>query len=204
MVGGREAAEVVFLRGNLCWSHSSQLQRLIRKGSGKQQAGGRKANTGTCVHVADSSSEACHTAQVSGTPTLGPTLDGSLASHSPALAPQPAPRCHRQQGSGAGHGRQVCPVPPRRLPLGCPPGGRERGPLTQTPIDVTPLSVSKEFFPGTLSYFFFSLKKLQMVTTAMKLKDTPWKESYDHPRQHIKKQRHYFVNKGLSRLLFFQ
>ena len=30
----------------------------------------------------------------------------------------------------------------------------------------------------------------------MKLKDTPWKESYDQPRQHIKKQRHYFVNKG--------
>ena len=27
---------------------------------------------------------------------------------------------------------------------------------------------------------------------------TPWKDSYDQPRQHIKKQRHYFVNKGLS------
>ena len=27
---------------------------------------------------------------------------------------------------------------------------------------------------------------------------TPWKESYDQPRQHVKKQRHYFVNKGLS------
>ena len=27
---------------------------------------------------------------------------------------------------------------------------------------------------------------------------TPWKESYDQPRQHIKKQRHYFVIKGLS------
>ena len=26
----------------------------------------------------------------------------------------------------------------------------------------------------------------------------PWKESYDQPRQHIKKQRHYFVNKGLT------
>ena len=25
---------------------------------------------------------------------------------------------------------------------------------------------------------------------------TPWKESYDQPRQHIKKQRHYFLNKG--------
>ena len=27
---------------------------------------------------------------------------------------------------------------------------------------------------------------------------TPWKKSYDQPRQHIKKQRHYFANKGPS------
>ena len=27
---------------------------------------------------------------------------------------------------------------------------------------------------------------------------TPWKESYDQPRQHIKNQRHYFANKGPS------
>ena len=27
---------------------------------------------------------------------------------------------------------------------------------------------------------------------------TPWKESYDQPRQHIKKQRNYFANKGPS------
>ena len=27
---------------------------------------------------------------------------------------------------------------------------------------------------------------------------TPWKNSYDQPRQHIKKQRHYFANKGPS------
>ena len=26
----------------------------------------------------------------------------------------------------------------------------------------------------------------------------PQKESYDQPKQHIKKQRHYFTNKGLS------
>ena len=36
-----------------------------------------------------------------------------------------------------------------------------------------------------------ALKSLQMVTAAMKLKDM-WslEESYDQPRQHIKKQRH--------------
>ena len=30
----------------------------------------------------------------------------------------------------------------------------------------------------------------------MKLKDAPWKESYDKPRQCIKKQRYHFANKG--------
>ena len=28
--------------------------------------------------------------------------------------------------------------------------------------------------------------------------DAPWMKSYGQPRQHIKKQRHYFVNKGPS------
>ena len=41
-------------------------------------------------------------------------------------------------------------------------------------------------------------KSLQMVTAAMKLKDTCSLKSYDQPRQHIKKQRHYFANKGPS------
>jgi len=36
-----------------------------------------------------------------------------------------------------------------------------------------------------------------MVIAAMKLKD-PWKEHYDQPRQHIEKQRYYFINKGPS------
>ena len=48
-------------------------------------------------------------------------------------------------------------------------------------------------------YFWGVPKSLQMVTAAMKLKShAPWKESYDQPRQHIKKQRHYFANKGPS------
>ena len=46
--------------------------------------------------------------------------------------------------------------------------------------------------------FFWAPKSLQMVTAAKKLKDTPWKKSYDQPRWHIQKQRHYFANKGLS------
>ena len=32
---------------------------------------------------------------------------------------------------------------------------------------------------------------------AKKLKDfAPWKKMYDKPRQHIKKQRHYFADRG--------
>ena len=39
-------------------------------------------------------------------------------------------------------------------------------------------------------------KSLQMVTVTMKLKDiSPWKKSYDRPKQHIKKQRHHADNK---------
>ena len=38
-----------------------------------------------------------------------------------------------------------------------------------------------------------------MVTAAMKLKDACFlEESYDQPRQYIRKQRHCFTNKGLS------
>ena len=37
-----------------------------------------------------------------------------------------------------------------------------------------------------------------MVTAAMKLKDAcSWKKNYDQSRQPVKKQRHYFANKGL-------
>ena len=46
--------------------------------------------------------------------------------------------------------------------------------------------------------FSWAPKSLQMVTAAMKLKDSPWKKSCAKPRQHIKKQRHYFANKGPS------
>ena len=35
-----------------------------------------------------------------------------------------------------------------------------------------------------------------MVNAAMKLRHLlPWKKNYDKPRQHIKKQRHYFAEK---------
>ena len=48
--------------------------------------------------------------------------------------------------------------------------------------------------------FFWAPKSLQMVTAAMKLKDAcSLEENDDQPWEHIKKQRHYFANKGPSR-----
>ena len=65
------------------------------------------------------------------------------------------------------------------------------GPITSWEIDGETVEIVSDFIFG-------GSKSLQMVTAAMKLKDTPWKESYEQPRQHIKKQRHYFANKGPS------
>ena len=52
----------------------------------------------------------------------------------------------------------------------------------------------------TVTYFIFlGSKSLQTVTATIKLKMlAPWKESYDKPRQHIKKQRHHSANNGPS------
>ena len=46
--------------------------------------------------------------------------------------------------------------------------------------------------------FWGAPKWLQIMTAVMKLRLlAPWKKSYDQPRQHIQKQRHYFADKGL-------
>ena len=50
-----------------------------------------------------------------------------------------------------------------------------------------------------IDFIWEAPESLWTVTAAMKLKNiAPWKKSYDQPRQHIKKQRHYFSNKGPS------
>ena len=69
------------------------------------------------------------------------------------------------------------------------------GPITLWQIDGETMETVRDFI-------FWAPKSLQMVTATMKLKKkplTPWKKSYDQPRQHIEKPRHYFANKGLSR-----
>ena len=49
------------------------------------------------------------------------------------------------------------------------------GPITLWEIDGETVETVSDFI-------FWPPKSLQMVTAAMKLKDTPWKESYDQPR----------------------
>ena len=65
-------------------------------------------------------------------------------------------------------------------------------PITSWQIDGETMETITDFILG-------ALKSLQIVTATMKLKDACFlEESYDQPSQHIKKQRHYFTNKGSS------
>ena len=66
------------------------------------------------------------------------------------------------------------------------------GPITSWQIDGERM--------GTVTDFIFLGSKISADgDCTMKLKMlTPWKKSYDQPRQHITKQRHYFANEGLS------
>ena len=52
---------------------------------------------------------------------------------------------------------------------------------------------------GKVSDFIFLVSKITADGDySHKIKTlAPWRKSYDQPRQHIKKQRHYFANKGL-------
>ena len=66
-------------------------------------------------------------------------------------------------------------------------------PITSWQIDGETMEIVRDFL------FWGDPRSLQIVTVAMKLKMlAPWKKSYDQPRQHSKKQRHYFANKCLS------
>ena len=63
---------------------------------------------------------------------------------------------------------------------------------------ITSWQIGGEAVETVTDFIFRAPKSLQMVTAAMKLNDAPSKKSYDQPRQHIKKQRHYFAHKGSS------
>ena len=67
------------------------------------------------------------------------------------------------------------------------------GPITSWEIDgETVETVSDFIFGGLQNHCRWWLQPWNYKTL------TPWKKSYDQPRQHIQKQRHYFANKGPS------
>ena len=64
---------------------------------------------------------------------------------------------------------------------------------------ITSWEIDGETVETVSDFIFWAPKTLLMITAAMELKDTcSWKKSFDQPRQHIKKQTHYLVNKGPS------
>ena len=64
---------------------------------------------------------------------------------------------------------------------------------------ITSRQIDGETVETVADFIFLAPKSLQMVTAARKLKKlTPCMGNFDQSRQHIKKQRHYFANKGLS------
>ena len=65
------------------------------------------------------------------------------------------------------------------------------GPIISWQIDGETMETVTDFILG-------APKLLQMVTAAMKLKDACSLEEKLWPRQHIKKQKHYSINKVLS------
>ena len=66
------------------------------------------------------------------------------------------------------------------------------GPITSWQIDGETMETVTDFI-------FWAPKSPQMMTAAMKLKDAcSLEENLGQTRQHIKKQRHYFVDKGPS------
>ena len=66
------------------------------------------------------------------------------------------------------------------------------GPIISWEIDGETVETVADYFGGLQNHCRWWLKPWNWKTL------TPWKESYDQHRQHIKKQRHYFDNKGPS------
>ena len=66
------------------------------------------------------------------------------------------------------------------------------GPITSWQID-------EETVETVRNFIFFGSKITADGDFSHEIKTlAPWKKSYDQPRQHIKKQRHYFADKALA------
>ena len=66
------------------------------------------------------------------------------------------------------------------------------GPITSWQIDGETVETVTDFILGSSKITADGDCSHEIKTLA------PWKKSYDQPRQHIKKQKHYFANKGPS------
>ena len=69
------------------------------------------------------------------------------------------------------------------------------------------IALTRQTFVGKVMSLLFNMLSKLVITFLPRSKHlspwhkkmlTPWNESYDQLRQHVKKQRHYFANKGLS------
>ena len=67
-------------------------------------------------------------------------------------------------------------------------------------VPITSWQIDRETMETVTDFIFLGSKSLQMIIAVMKLKDTcPLEEKlWQIHRQHIKKQRHYFADKGSS------
>ena len=76
--------------------------------------------------------------------------------------------------------------------------------IQKTKIMASDLTTSRQIDRETMErvrdFIFGSSQITADCDCSHEIKKTlaPWKKSYDHPRKHIKKQRHYFANKGPS------
>ena len=65
-------------------------------------------------------------------------------------------------------------------------------PITSWQIDGETMETVIDYFGGLQNHCRWWVQPWNYKTLA------PWKKSYDQPRQHIEKQRHYFASKDLS------
>ena len=62
---------------------------------------------------------------------------------------------------------------------------------------VTSWQMDGETVETVADFIFLGSKITEIGDCSHEIKNlAPWKKSYNQPRQHIKKQRHYFANKG--------
>ena len=78
------------------------------------------------------------------------------------------------------------------------PGARAQSPGREAALAWASLAQRWKQWKQWQTLIWGAPKSLQMVTCSHEIKRCLLLESYDHPRQHIKKQRHYFANKGPS------